>query len=80
MDAPKPLELVYRNVDGLDLFLDIFVPENATEAAKVPVLVWWHGSPLSLTQALAEHMQAVVYCRERARVRCPDKNAGLAVV
>jgi hypothetical protein len=45
MDAPKPLELIYTSVDGLDLFMDVFVPEGATESSKAPVFIWWHGSP-----------------------------------
>jgi len=46
MDAPKPLELVFASVDGLDLTLDVFVPESATETSKAPVLLWWHGGGL----------------------------------
>ncbi|KAJ7076376.1 Alpha/Beta hydrolase protein [Mycena belliarum] len=46
MDASKPLELVYSNVDGLELTLDVFVPESATELAKAPVFIWWHGGGL----------------------------------
>ncbi|KAJ7188114.1 Alpha/Beta hydrolase protein [Mycena filopes] len=46
MDQPKPLELVYSKVDGLELVLDVFLPETATETSKVPVLVWWHGGGL----------------------------------
>ncbi|KAJ6625516.1 SNF2 family N-terminal domain-containing protein [Mycena sp. CBHHK59/15] len=41
-----PLELVYSSVDGLDISLDVFVPESATETAKVPVFIWWHGGGL----------------------------------
>ncbi|KAF7361793.1 Polyketide synthase [Mycena venus] len=46
MAAPQPLELVYKTVDGLDLTLDVFVPDSATETSKVPVFVWWHGGGL----------------------------------
>ncbi|KAJ7091268.1 Alpha/Beta hydrolase protein [Mycena epipterygia] len=46
MDTPKPLELVYSRVDGLDITLDVFLPESATETSKAPVLVWWHGGGL----------------------------------
>ncbi|KAJ7647213.1 Alpha/Beta hydrolase protein [Roridomyces roridus] len=41
-----PLELVFSTVDGLDLYLDVYVPESATETSKVPVVVWWHGGGL----------------------------------
>ncbi|KAF7376248.1 Polyketide synthase [Mycena sanguinolenta] len=46
MDAPKPLELVYKTVDGLNLTLDVFVPESATETSKAPIFLWWHGGGL----------------------------------
>ncbi|KAJ7446181.1 Alpha/Beta hydrolase protein [Mycena galericulata] len=46
MSPPSPLELVYSTVDGLDIYLDVYVPENATETSKTPVLVWWHGGGL----------------------------------
>jgi len=41
-----PLELVFSSVDGLDIYLDVFVPEGATETSKAPVVVWWHGGGL----------------------------------
>jgi len=40
------MELVFKSVDGLDLSLDVFVPESATETSKVPVFLWWHGGGL----------------------------------
>lgn len=38
-----PLELVFAQVDGLDIALDVFVPDSATEQHPAPVLLWWHG-------------------------------------
>ncbi|KAJ7178412.1 Alpha/Beta hydrolase protein [Mycena crocata] len=59
MAAPKPLELVYSSVDGLDLSLDVFLPdsESATESSKVPVFIWWHGGGLlqGSRKALSPH-------------------------
>ncbi|KAJ7783300.1 Alpha/Beta hydrolase protein [Mycena metata] len=57
MDAPKPLELVYSQVEGLDLMLDVFIPQSATETSKVPVFVWWHGGGLlqGTRKALSPH-------------------------
>ncbi|KAJ7497413.1 Alpha/Beta hydrolase protein [Mycena latifolia] len=46
MDAPKPMEIVYSSVNGLDISLDVFLPESATETSKVPVFIWWHGGGL----------------------------------
>ncbi|KAK7005618.1 polyketide synthase [Favolaschia claudopus] len=46
MAAPKPLELAYKNVDGLNLTMDVFLPANATETSKVPILLWFHGGGL----------------------------------
>ncbi|KAJ7780542.1 Alpha/Beta hydrolase protein [Mycena maculata] len=57
MDAPKPLELVYSSVDGLEISLDVFLPESATETSKAPVLIWWHGGGLlqGTRKALSPH-------------------------
>ncbi len=41
-----PLELVYKQVDELDLYLDVYVPSSATPSAPVPVILWWHGGGL----------------------------------
>lgn len=41
--VPKPIELVYRVVDGVSIAMDVYIPENATKATPAPVLLWWHG-------------------------------------
>jgi hypothetical protein len=54
MTTPSPLELVYSTVDGLDISLDVFLPDNATETAQVPVLIWWHGRSAIVSIGVAE--------------------------
>ncbi|KAF7315556.1 Polyketide synthase [Mycena indigotica] len=39
----KPLELIFSSVDGLDLYLDVYLPSTDTGTTKVPVLLWWHA-------------------------------------
>ena len=52
----SPIELVFTKQDGLDISMDVFIPQNASETSQVPVLLWWHGErahfdprPCSLT-------------------------------
>jgi hypothetical protein len=40
---PTPLELVYKHVDEIDVSMDVYVPERASESNPAPVLLWWHG-------------------------------------
>lgn len=40
---PSPLELVYKHINGIDISMDVYIPERATETAPAPVLLWWHG-------------------------------------
>lgn len=39
----KPLEIVFTKADGLDIKLDVYLPEGANETNTVPILLWWHG-------------------------------------
>ncbi|KAF7321661.1 Polyketide synthase [Mycena kentingensis (nom. inval.)] len=41
-----PIQLQFASVDGLDLYLDVYLPPAASESAKVPVCLWWHGGGL----------------------------------
>ncbi|KAL0960406.1 hypothetical protein HGRIS_005446 [Hohenbuehelia grisea] len=44
--AMSPLELVYKEIDGLKICLDVYIPINATPDLPLPVLLWWHGGGL----------------------------------
>ncbi|KAJ7576784.1 Alpha/Beta hydrolase protein [Mycena floridula] len=46
MDSPKPLELVFAKKDGLDIYMDVYIPDSATEASPAPAVLWWHGGGL----------------------------------
>jgi len=41
--VPKPIEIVYIEVDGIAITMDVYIPETATKEMPVPVLLWWHG-------------------------------------
>jgi len=41
--VPKPIEIVYIEVDGVAITMDVYIPETATKEKPVPVLLWWHG-------------------------------------
>jgi acetyl esterase/lipase len=38
-----PLELVFKQVGGLDLKLDVYLPRDASSEKPAPVCIWWHG-------------------------------------
>ncbi len=39
-------EFVYKNVDGLDISLDVYLPTEATAEKPAAVFVWFHGGGL----------------------------------
>lgn len=55
--APKPIEIVYNEVDGVSITMDAYIPEKATKEKPVPVLLWWHGGGLlqGTRKAVAPH-------------------------
>ncbi|KAK0436996.1 Alpha/Beta hydrolase protein [Armillaria borealis] len=46
MASVKPQEIVFKRVDGLDIVMDVYVPESATPESPAPVVLWWHGGGL----------------------------------
>ncbi|KAK0463106.1 Alpha/Beta hydrolase protein [Desarmillaria tabescens] len=46
MDSVKPLEIVFKHVGGLNIAMDVYVPESATPESPAPVVLWWHGGGL----------------------------------
>ncbi|KAK0236788.1 Alpha/Beta hydrolase protein [Armillaria nabsnona] len=46
MASAKPQEIVFKRVDGLDITMDVYVPESATLESPAPVVLWWHGGGL----------------------------------
>ena len=42
--APESIEIVYSEVDGVSITMDVYIPEKATKEKPVPVLLWWHGT------------------------------------
>ncbi|KAF9458521.1 Alpha/Beta hydrolase protein [Collybia nuda] len=57
---PVPLELVYKRIDGMDVSMDVYIPERATESAPVPVLLWWHSMAPHLLAAPRKHNLCVI--------------------
>ncbi|KAF9444206.1 alpha/beta-hydrolase [Macrolepiota fuliginosa MF-IS2] len=55
---PVPIELVYKELDGIQIAMDVYIPENATKEVPVPVLVWWHAGGLvtGTRRGLSPHM------------------------
>ncbi|KXN81935.1 Versiconal hemiacetal acetate esterase [Leucoagaricus sp. SymC.cos] len=44
--VPKPIELVFSEIDGVSIAMDVYIPEQATKDERAPVLLWWHGGGL----------------------------------
>ncbi|TFL03886.1 Alpha/Beta hydrolase protein [Pterulicium gracile] len=44
--SPSPTELKFKSVDGVDIFVDVYLPEKASKENSAPVLLWWHGGGL----------------------------------
>lgn len=44
--SPIPLEIVFAQEDGLEILMDVYLPETATEASPAPAVLWWHGGGL----------------------------------
>lgn len=47
MDVMKPLEIVFKEADGLEISMDVYIPEGATVDSPAPVVLWWHGESAS---------------------------------
>ncbi|THV01150.1 alpha/beta-hydrolase [Dendrothele bispora CBS 962.96] len=46
MSSPKPIETVFKQADGIDIYMDIYIPETATKEKPAPIILWWHGGGL----------------------------------
>ncbi|CAA7268584.1 unnamed protein product [Cyclocybe aegerita] len=51
----SPLELVFKRVEGLDVAMDVYIPDSASKEAPVPVFLWWHGVPPHMLKAPDKH-------------------------
>ncbi|KAJ8507260.1 hypothetical protein ONZ45_g10352 [Pleurotus djamor] len=57
MSSPKPIELVYKHVDGLDISMDVYLPSDESKT-DLPVVLWWHGGGLiqGTRKAITPHL------------------------
>ncbi|KAK7434585.1 hypothetical protein VKT23_020121 [Stygiomarasmius scandens] len=46
MSMLKPIESVFKQADGIDIYMDIYLPDTATKNNPAPILLWWHGGGL----------------------------------
>jgi len=49
MSMPKPIESVFKQADGIDIYMDIYLPDAATKENPAPILLWWHGASYTST-------------------------------
>ncbi|KAF9074724.1 Alpha/Beta hydrolase protein [Rhodocollybia butyracea] len=73
---PKPLEILFKRADGVDMYMDVYLSPSASPENPAPILCWWHGGGL-LQASVIETLQ-VLYSRDRSelvqgnRKVCPD--------
>ena len=41
--APESIEIIYSEVDGVSITMDVYILEKATKGKPILVLLWWHG-------------------------------------
>ncbi|TFK37793.1 Alpha/Beta hydrolase protein [Crucibulum laeve] len=56
----EPVEITFKQVDGIDIKMDVYIPENASEKDKAPVLLWWHGLSPHMLSAPSVHNLCIV--------------------
>lgn len=58
MSSSTPIEKVFKKVGEPSIYLDIYLPKEATSDKPVPVLVWWHGGGLlqGTRKGIAPHL------------------------
>lgn len=42
----KPVEIPFKQADGLDIYMDVFLSPTASAENPAPILLWWHGGGL----------------------------------
>lgn len=47
MSSPAPKEIVFKQADGIDIYMDVYLPSSATKAKPAPIILFWHGAPVS---------------------------------
>ncbi|KAF9041663.1 Alpha/Beta hydrolase protein [Panaeolus papilionaceus] len=62
LEMSPPIELVFKNADGIDIMMDVYIPKGATKENPAPVFLWWHGGGLlqGSRKAVASHMLSAV--------------------
>ncbi|KAF9067155.1 Alpha/Beta hydrolase protein [Rhodocollybia butyracea] len=43
---PKPLEILFKHADGIDIYMDVYLSPSASPENPAPILCWWHGGGL----------------------------------
>ncbi|KAK7045808.1 hypothetical protein VNI00_007212 [Paramarasmius palmivorus] len=44
--GPKPIKILFKQADGIDIYMDVYVPDSATKEKPAPIILWWHGGGL----------------------------------
>ncbi|KIK62960.1 hypothetical protein GYMLUDRAFT_163802 [Collybiopsis luxurians FD-317 M1] len=44
--TPKPLEILYKQAGGVDIYMDIYLSPSSTPENPAPCMLWWHAGGL----------------------------------
>ncbi|KAJ4474413.1 Alpha/Beta hydrolase protein [Lentinula aciculospora] len=44
--SPKPIEILFKHADGIDIYMDVYLSPSASSKSPAPILLWWHGGGL----------------------------------
>ncbi|KAJ8076311.1 hypothetical protein PM082_000732 [Marasmius tenuissimus] len=46
MSSLVPKEIIFKQADGIDIYMDIYLPSSATKENPAPIVLFWHGGGL----------------------------------
>ncbi|KAJ3737232.1 Alpha/Beta hydrolase protein [Lentinula guzmanii] len=44
--SSKPIEILFKHVDGIDIYMDVYLSPSSSQQSPAPILLWWHGGGL----------------------------------
>ncbi|KAF9074725.1 Alpha/Beta hydrolase protein [Rhodocollybia butyracea] len=55
--VPKPLEILFKRADGIDMYMDVYLSPSASPENPAPILCWWHGGGLLQATVAPHHLR-----------------------
>ncbi|MFT5466524.1 MAG: acetyl esterase/lipase [Verrucomicrobiales bacterium] len=64
-DDPKPETFVFKEVEGIEIKADVYLPAAADDVTKRPTLIWFHGGALMLNSRAGVPPQLIELSRKQ---------------